>query len=412
MLDHSLPVMRLYHQAKELLWDPRSVDISQDARDWQGFTERERDVILRLTTLFLGGEEAVAADLAPLLIAVSREERREEALFVTTQLFEEAKHVELFDRWLAAVAPTARREQFELPGYTQLFSHDLPDALDRLLTDSTAEAQLLAVATYHMTVEGVLAETGYEVGSRAFATRGVLPGLVSGLQFIQRDEARHIAYGISVLQRLLEANPALWPAFERRMDELLGLALSVIEEAFAPYGDQVPFDLSVEAFVDYATDQWGKRLAAISRVRPAPAAASAAASAPLAWSAAWVAAVADAINAHPGYARAAAEWTAPLGLVVTGLPDGERVVWLDLYRGQCRAARILDAPRGAIAPHVIRGDATTWQRILTRQLDPISALVQRKLRVDGALSPLLRQIGAARALVDATASVAAQFATS
>jgi hypothetical protein len=97
--------MRLFQKAKKLgVWDPAALDFETDRRDWQRMSESERDFILRTVSLFQAGEEAVTIDLLPLLKASAGEGRIEEEIYLTSFLWEEAKHVELFRRWLDEVA--------------------------------------------------------------------------------------------------------------------------------------------------------------------------------------------------------------------------------------------------------------------------------------------------------------------
>ena len=104
-IQHDLLPMRDYHMAKDLLWDPRAIALSQDREEWKQRTDDERDSTLTLISLFHAGEEAVTHDLTPLLMALRREGGHlEEQMFLTTQLFEEAKHFEFFDRWFIAGA--------------------------------------------------------------------------------------------------------------------------------------------------------------------------------------------------------------------------------------------------------------------------------------------------------------------
>jgi len=71
--------MRLYHKAKKLgIWDPRSIDFSQDILDWQRLKDTEKESILQLTALFQAGEESVTLDLLPLIMVIAQEERLEE----------------------------------------------------------------------------------------------------------------------------------------------------------------------------------------------------------------------------------------------------------------------------------------------------------------------------------------------
>jgi ribonucleoside-diphosphate reductase beta chain len=268
-LDHDHPALREFHKAKRLMWDPRDVDLAGDKADWPRLTDPERDTILQLCSLFLAGEEAVTTDLAPLLLALRGGGGcLEEELFLTTQLFEEAKHVEFFDRWLREVVTEPfDPAHYQADAYRHLFYHELPTALDRLLTDTSTEAQVDAIATYHMIVEGVLAETGYYSLSRAVGKRGQLRGLVQGMQLVQRDEARHIAFGIGLLERLIGAEPRLMEVLVERMNHLLPQTFTIIGDTFAAYGedDPIPFGLDMTELIEYAATQFSHRLSAIER---------------------------------------------------------------------------------------------------------------------------------------------------
>ncbi|MCL6511829.1 MAG: R2-like ligand-binding oxidase [Anaerolineae bacterium] len=266
MLDQTLLPLGLYHKAKQLIWDPRDIDLSQDVRDWQGMSERERDIIVRLSAQFLGGEQAVTHDLAPLLIAIRRQGGLiEEEMFLTTQLFEESKHVEWFERWCNAIGAEATEAIALSRPYRQLFEIELPAALGRLLDDHSLRAQAEAIATYHIIIEGVLAETGYRGYARALRDNGIMTGTVRGVELVQRDESRHIAYGLYALERLIRREPTLWDTVMDRLNALLPLALEIVGETFAPYSDDIPFGLDPSEFIAYAGEQFDHRLAALER---------------------------------------------------------------------------------------------------------------------------------------------------
>ncbi len=262
------PPMRLYQKAKRLgVWDPAAIGLAQDVDDWRGLSEPERDLLLRVTSLFQAGEESVVVDLLPLMQVVAGERRLEEELFLTAFLWEEGKHTEFFCRFLDEVAGgRGDLHRYHTPSYRTLFYEELPRAMGALRDDVSPAAQARAVVTYTMIVEGVLAETGYHGYFTALERSGLLPGLREGLALLKRDESRHIAYGVYVLSRLVQADPELWAVVEQRLDELLPLALGVVHETFAPY-EEMPFGLELEEFVVYATDQFGKRLARIEKAR-------------------------------------------------------------------------------------------------------------------------------------------------
>jgi len=276
-LRHDILPMRLYHKAKRLgVWDPRSIDFTQDILDWQRCTQVEKESLLGTTALFASGEESVTLDLLPLMMAVAKEGRIEEEMFLTTFLWEEAKHTEFFRRFLDDVAhDTSDLSRYHGPSYRKLFYEELPRTMYALLEDSSPKAQIVASVTYNMIVEGVLAETGYHGYFNMLDRGNIMPGLKQGIGYLKRDESRHIAYGVFLISRLVAQNPSLWDVVEERMNELLPLALGVVQDSYTPpegatqpEEDEEPaFGLNVEEDMDYAMTQFSKRVERIRRAR-------------------------------------------------------------------------------------------------------------------------------------------------
>jgi len=268
-LDRDSVPMRLFEKAKKYgIWNPSDLDFSQDQRDWHGLNALERTVLCHLTSLFQAGEEAVTADILPLLLAMSREGRVEDELYLTTFLFEEAKHTDFFRRFFDEVAGSDAVDltRFHTPSYRALIYEALPDAMGRLLDDPSPAAQVRASVTYNMIVEGVLAETGYHAFGTALERNGLMPGQCRGIRLLQQDESRHIAYGIHLISRHVAADPTLWDVAEETMNTLLPHALGVIGDTFGCY-EAMPFGLVEDQFIDYALGQFNKRLARIERAR-------------------------------------------------------------------------------------------------------------------------------------------------
>lgn len=262
----SLP-MRLYQKAKRLgVWDPQTLDFTQDRADWMRLNEDQQKAILQITSLFQAGEEGVTVDLLPLIMVIAEEGRLEEELFLTTFLWEEGKHVELFRRFLDEVCD-ARGDLhgFHTPSYRTIFYEELPAAMQRLRHDSSPEAQVRASVTYNMIVEGVLAETGYHSYFLALERNDLMPGLREGIALVKRDESRHIAYGVHLLSRLIADDPVLWEVAEQQMAELLGPAMAFIEESFQDYGPVSPLGVPLDELAEFAQGQFTKRLDRIRR---------------------------------------------------------------------------------------------------------------------------------------------------
>ncbi|GCE30567.1 ribonucleotide-diphosphate reductase [Dictyobacter alpinus] len=263
--------MRLYHKAKRLgIWDPASIDFTQDALDWQQCSPEERETMLTLTSLFQAGEESVTLDVLPLISAVAQQGRLEEELFLTTFLFEEAKHTEFFRRFLDDVTHTTKDlHGYLTPSYKKIFYEELPQTMGALSTDHSVQAQARAAVTYNMIVEGVLAETGYQAYFDMLDRNHIMPGLKQGVTYVKRDESRHIAYGIFLISRLVTEDASVWDVIEQRMNELLPYALGVIQEAdnSLPAGEENRFGLRLTDYVDFAVTQFTKRLHKIEQAR-------------------------------------------------------------------------------------------------------------------------------------------------
>ena len=270
-LRHDILPMRLYHKAKRLgIWDPRSIDFSQDILDWQGCTEGERETLLLQTALFQAGEEGVTLDLLPLIMAVAQDGHIEEEMFLTTFLWEEAKHTEFFRRFLDEVVHEhGDLQRFHSPSYHKLFYEELPQTMYALLSDRSPVAQVRASVTYNMIIEGVLAETGYYGYFNMLERNHIMPGLRQGIHLLKRDESRHIAYGVFLISRLVAQNKELWSVVESRMSELLPLALGVVQETDTTEDLEAEraFGMRTEEYMEYATSQFQKRIARIEKAR-------------------------------------------------------------------------------------------------------------------------------------------------
>jgi ribonucleoside-diphosphate reductase beta chain len=262
--------MRLYEKAKRLgIWNPSEIDFSRDIEDWRGLTAEEKDLILRLTAMFQAGEEAVTLDLLPLIMTIAREGRLEEEIYLTTFLWEEAKHTDFFGRFLEEVAQfQGDLSHYHTANYHHIFYEALPQAMGRLEHDTSPAAQVRASVTYNMIVEGVLAETGYHAYLKVLEDNNLMPGTVKGVRLLKQDESRHIAYAVFLLSRLLGADPGLWDVVDETMNDLLLPALGIIGEAFDCY-DPMPFDLVQDDFIDFATSQFQKRIERLEKARGA-----------------------------------------------------------------------------------------------------------------------------------------------
>lgn len=262
--------MRLFQKAKRLgTWDGLAIDLAQDKADWNSLPPAERDDLIGTTTLFCAGEEAVTLDLLPLVMQVAKRGLLEEEIYLTSFLWEEAKHTEFFRRWLDEV-PGLRGEdlhEYMGPNYRQLFFNELPGAMSALLDDDSDAALARALVTYNMIIEGTLAEVGYEDYRRRLEKGSLLPGLVQALKLISRDESRHIRFGVYMLQTLISKDAQLWEVVEQRMSQLLQYVLGMLPTSPDLPGvtpQQQAYNQDMQAF---AVTQYERRMNALRRAR-------------------------------------------------------------------------------------------------------------------------------------------------
>lgn len=267
----SLP-LKLFAGGNAKFWDPADIDFSRDRQDWESLTAGERDIATKLCAEFIAGEEAVTEDIQPFLSAMRAEGRLGDEMYLTQFAFEEAKHTQVFRLWLDAVGVTDDLHGYfdGLPTYRKIFYEELPESLGVLSTDPSPAAQIRASVTYNHVVEGMMALTGYYAWQKICIERGILPGMQELVRRIGDDERRHMAWGTFTCRRHVAADDANWAVFETRMNELIPLALRNTDDFFGPYGENIPFDLTAEEFLKYATDKGMRRFGTISSARGRP----------------------------------------------------------------------------------------------------------------------------------------------
>ena len=131
-------------------------------------------------------------------------------------------------------------------------------------------------------------------------------------------------------------------------------------------------------------------------------------------SAEWVEAYGETINTSAAYQAAGAKWTAGVVSLIChakpecGIPDAVGI-WLDLEKGVCREAKLVEAEQAKNAPFCISGDYERWKQVLKKELDPIKGMMQGKLKLKGALPTIVRFVKASKELVNCAGEVPTLF---
>ena len=240
--DDLLSYEQLYALWERQNWRAHEIDFSVDREHWVA-TPRES----QLNTLwslgsFYVGEERVTADLAPFLTAAPSGEVE---VFLATQLVDEARHAAFFDRFAAEVmvldAEDFRGRMQEVEAATLGGSwHDVFDdglrAIARRLQAEPDNLDLFVegIATYHIVIEGVLAMTGQRFILKYLENHDLYPGFRRGFSLVERDEHRHIAFGVRFLKDMIDRDHRYGQIVERCVEELVPRAMLVF---FPPYAE-------------------------------------------------------------------------------------------------------------------------------------------------------------------------------
>lgn len=125
----------------------------------------------------------------------------------------------------------------------------------------------------------------------------------------------------------------------------------------------------------------------------------------------WARACASALNQSSAYRAAAIAWEGAVLLRMSGVPEaGERLVFLDLWHGECRLSRAAGPEDEPAARYVLSGSVVAWRQVLTGSVAPVLALMTGKLSLTkGVLTDLLPFAGAARELVATAAAIPCIF---
>jgi ribonucleoside-diphosphate reductase beta chain len=216
-------------------------------------TEDEFQGLRAALAKFGAGEEAVTEDLAPLMMVL---EDIDDQLFVSSQIYEEAKHTVFFDRyWREVIDPAAEALGYEVtrPTDERYFNDDYVELFDRteaamalLLEEDTPENRARAFCHYHLAVESVLAQTGYYGLSGLFGERGgpeyeetpgvILEGLVEGITRIRSDEGRHVGFGMNQVRDLIQRGAVASEVVQDTLQELLPLVAGAVQSEFGQEG--------------------------------------------------------------------------------------------------------------------------------------------------------------------------------
>jgi ribonucleoside-diphosphate reductase beta chain len=231
-----------YKAAIKNTWTVEEVDFSSDLADLrERMTPAEQHLISRLVAFFATGDSIVGNNLV--LNLYKHINSPEARMYLSRQLFEEAQHVEfyltLLDSYIAD--PEERKKAFDaVENIASIrkkaeFCFRWIDSINALAEIRTIEDRrnfLLNLICFACCIEGLFffAAFAYVYFLRS---RGLLPGLATGTNWVFRDESAHIEFALEVIRTVRRQQPDLFDKdLEQRVIAMLKDAVEC-EMAFA-----------------------------------------------------------------------------------------------------------------------------------------------------------------------------------
>ncbi len=115
-------------------------------------------------------------------------------------------------------------------------------------------------------------------------------------------------------------------------------------------------------------------------------------------SAEWLKALESVLNTDPRYAEVAKNWEGDILFQIdpdAGAPAGKGTsrLYLDLWHGKCRSGHVVAEGGNAPKPKfILRAPLANFLRILGGELDPMQAMLTRKLQVEGDMVYMMRNV--------------------
>lgn len=261
-----LDYQQLYALWEKQNWRASELDFSVDREHWLA-TPRESQLHTAWSMgSFYVGEERVTADLVPF---VSAAPSGEVEAFLSTQLVDEARHAVFFDRFGAEVMVLeagdlrGRLKELEammLEPWHEVFDDELRETSKQIAArPDDFELFVKGICTYHMVIEGVLAMTGQHFLLKYTEDHSLYPGFNKGFSLVERDEHRHIAFGVRFLKDALEQDPKLADVIEQRVYELVPRCVRVF---VPPYADN---EREFTSYGYHSTEIYGHAYRALKR---------------------------------------------------------------------------------------------------------------------------------------------------
>lgn len=209
----------MYKDAIRNTWSVDEIEFGIDINDLdKKLSPADRHMIERLVAFFATGDSIVSNNLV--LNLYKHINAPEARMYLSRQLYEEALHVQFYLTLLDAYIPNVERRAEAFSAIEHIPSirgkadfcfrwMDTIQNLERLDTREQRQQFLLNLICFATCIEGLFffAAFAYVYFLRS---RGLLPGLASGTNWLFRDESGHMNFAFEVIRTVREEDPSLF----------------------------------------------------------------------------------------------------------------------------------------------------------------------------------------------------------
>lgn len=237
----------MYRNAVRNTWTVEEIDFQIDISDLHSkMTPADRHLIHRLVAFFATGDSIVANNLV--LNLYQHLNAPEARMYLSRQLYEEALHVQFYLTLLDNYLPDAEQRAQAFAAVENIpsikakadFCFRWIDSLKQLGRIQTREQRrqfLLNQICFAACIEGL-----FFFGAFAYVfylrSRGLLPGLASGTNWVFRDESAHMEFAFECLRTIREEEPELFDAeleqqVRRMLEEAIDCEMQFAEDVLS-----------------------------------------------------------------------------------------------------------------------------------------------------------------------------------
>lgn len=125
----------------------------------------------------------------------------------------------------------------------------------------------------------------------------------------------------------------------------------------------------------------------------------------------WIKELSRQLNASEAYEKSAKDWEGDFIFIIE--PDQAypetAYLFLGLYHGKSPDAAMISSPTERAAEFTLSAPYSIWRQIIEGKLDPIQAMMTRKIKVQGNMMKIMRYPKAAKEIVTCCAQVPTEF---